>query len=304
MPKISIIIPVFNVEKYIERCLNSIINQTFSDIEIVVVDDCSSDNTMYYVEKYARNDGRIKIFTNCYNMGTAWTRMVGYSNCVGEYITFCDSDDWLPFNALELLYKAISREEADVAIGNFYFCKSETDRNVKFRNKLLYGNDKVSALRSLLSNEVSHSLCGKIFRSSLFKKNDYSIKKQFNNSEDAFLFYQIIDRSNRIIVIDEFVYCYYYNDKSSSRTCLDRRSLDCMALAIKKIEEIIYQYPDLNKIFTEYSTYYVCQLMLGSSRNLLMTCKVLKKFGLLRFLLNKRTLRINNMKYLLRSIWG
>lgn len=119
-PCVSIIIPVYKVEKHISRCLDSILNQTFQDFEIILVNDASPDNSRTIGERYSENDKRIKIIDNKENSGAAWSRMVGYSNALGKYITFYDPDDFLPHNALELLYNAIIQDNTvDICIGNY-----------------------------------------------------------------------------------------------------------------------------------------------------------------------------------------
>ncbi|MBR2493952.1 glycosyltransferase family 2 protein [Helicobacter sp.] len=105
-PKISIIIPTYNVESYIERCLESCINQTLNDIEIIVVDDCGNDNSIKIAQSYANKDCRIKIIHNKKNLGTFATRIVGIRQALGEYIAFLDADDYLTANACEISYSA------------------------------------------------------------------------------------------------------------------------------------------------------------------------------------------------------
>lgn len=109
MPKVSIIIPVYNVEEYLKECLDSVINQTLKDIEIVCVNDCSTDNSLDILEEYAKNDGRIVIIQNEKNSGLSYSRNVGIKAAQGEYIQFLDSDDYLLEDTVELFY-GISKE--------------------------------------------------------------------------------------------------------------------------------------------------------------------------------------------------
>ncbi|ETD26972.1 hypothetical protein HMPREF2087_01366 [Helicobacter canis NCTC 12740] len=106
---ISIIIPTYNVESYIARCLESCINQTLHDIEILVIDDCGSDSSIQIAQDYAKQDSRIKIIHNESNLGTFATRIVGIRQAVGEYVLFVDADDYLHLQACELLYKHIAK---------------------------------------------------------------------------------------------------------------------------------------------------------------------------------------------------
>src|SRR5690554_455582 len=121
-PLVSIIIPVYKVEKYISRCLDSILNQTFQDFEIILVNDSSPDDSIRIAEEYAQRDTRIRILHNEENSGAGWSRMVGYTNAKGEYITFCDSDDYLFFQVLQYCEKVINVNE----VVYYYFDNNES----------------------------------------------------------------------------------------------------------------------------------------------------------------------------------
>ena len=112
--KVSVLIPVYNVEKYIARCLDSVLAQTFQDFEIIVVDDCGTDDTMHIVDEYAQKDHRIKIIHHDKNHGPMVARQTAYINASGKYIIFLDSDDFLQPNAIETLYKRILESKADI----------------------------------------------------------------------------------------------------------------------------------------------------------------------------------------------
>ena len=105
MPKISVIIPVYNVEKYLPKCLDSLINQTLSDIEIICINDCSTDNSLEILEEYASKDERIKIIDLKENQGAAAARNKGLEIAKGEYLGFVDPDDYVDLNFYEELYK-------------------------------------------------------------------------------------------------------------------------------------------------------------------------------------------------------
>ena len=104
-PKVTICVPAYNVENYIERCIDSLQRQTLKDVEIIIVDDCSSDHTIEIISVYTESDRRIKLITCESNKGLMYVRMMGYKAATGDYITFCDSDDEMPENAIELLYQ-------------------------------------------------------------------------------------------------------------------------------------------------------------------------------------------------------
>ena len=104
MPIISIIVPVYNVEQYLKRCLDSLIGQTLKDIEIIVINDASTDHSYAVLKQYADQDSRIKLFNNDINRGVAYTRNVGLRNAIGKYIMFCDPDDSYAINCCEYIY--------------------------------------------------------------------------------------------------------------------------------------------------------------------------------------------------------
>ena len=116
MVKVSIIVPVYNVENYIERCLKSLVNQTLKDIEILIINDGTPDNSIEICEKYAKNDNRIKIF-NKENEGLGLTRNYGIERATGEYIAFVDSDDYVTLDMCENLYNAAIENNADIVYG-------------------------------------------------------------------------------------------------------------------------------------------------------------------------------------------
>ena len=114
MIKLSVIVPVYNVELYLRECLDSIINQTLKDIEIICIDDCSSDNSYGILEEYSKKDNRIIIFRNQENMSAGPSRNIGIRVSQGEYITFVDSDDFLDKNYYELLYNTAKEYDSDI----------------------------------------------------------------------------------------------------------------------------------------------------------------------------------------------
>ena len=117
--KVSIIIAAYNIEDYINRCLNSIVNQSFKDIEIIVVNDGSTDNTINIINNFAKNDVRIKVIDKK-NGGLIEARKSGLARASGEYILFLDGDDWLHIEAIEKLYKEAKKDNFDIVLYNFY----------------------------------------------------------------------------------------------------------------------------------------------------------------------------------------
>ena len=114
MATISIVVPVYNVEKYVEKCLGSLCGQTFADLEIICVDDASSDRSLEIVMHMAKTDSRIQVIRHSENMGTLRARKHGVEKAAGKYIMFVDSDDWLEAEACEKLYQRMEEDPVDI----------------------------------------------------------------------------------------------------------------------------------------------------------------------------------------------
>jgi len=239
---LSIIIPVYKVEKYISRCLDSILNQTFQDFEVILVNDSSPDDSIRIAEEYAHRDIRIRILHNEENSGAGWSRMAGYTNAKGEYITFCDPDDYLPENALEVLYSAITKDgEADICIGDYQRVFADGSKRKVFENKLNYGNDKLSVAKSTLKYEAPHYIWNKIYKAKLFKCSEIIAYKNFSKSSDEFLFFQVLQYCNKVINVNEVVYYYFDNQQSASYNKSNKNAIWAMTTSLKYIEN---QYKD------------------------------------------------------------
>lgn len=246
MPKVSVCIPVYNVEQYIGRCIASVQRQSLKDIEIIVVNDCTPDASMEIVRQYAEADKRIKIVEHDVNHGLMVARRTGYMAATGDYITFCDSDDTLPPGALMALYEAAIRENADIVSGTIEYVPTHGERRL-WSNKLSYGNDKKAVFRSLLVHEFGHNLCSKLFRSDLLQRHEheYETHERATNGEDAMLFYQVVDNIKKVIIIDAIVYEYWQNMESSSQAKLSDNALRSIAIANATTARVVGQYADL-----------------------------------------------------------
>ena len=160
---VSIIVPVFNVENYIEKCLNSIINQTYKNIEVILVDDGSTDNSGNICDVYSKKYNFIKVF-HTKNGGVARARNIGLKNVTGKYITFVDSDDWIKEDYIMYLYSNLIKYNSEISCCNFdYIDENEKIRIDKGEEKVLIFNT-FDALENLLyQKELDTSLWGKLY---------------------------------------------------------------------------------------------------------------------------------------------
>lgn len=229
MSKISVCIPVYNVEKIISRCLESILHQSLTDIEVIVVNDCSPDKSMDIVRGYAKTDNRIRIIEHTKNQGLMMARHTGYMVATGDFITFCDSDDTLADGSLECLYNEAIRTNADIVSGVIQYIPVN-GKPFCWKNRLSYGNDKKSVFKSMLHDEFGHNLCSRLFRRALLQDYKYETYEHATNGEDGMLFYQIVDNVSKVVTVDNIVYEYWQNIQSSSQVRLKEQALYSIAL--------------------------------------------------------------------------
>ncbi len=251
MPKVSICVPVYNVEKYISRCLDSLINQSLKDIEIIVVNDCTPDASMKIVEEYAEKDNRIIILNHEINSGLMVARRTGYKAATGDYITFCDSDDMLLLNSVEVLYRTAIESGADIVSGDMQRFTDSKDLYY-VQQKLLYGSDSSAVYKSLLNCEYTHNLCSKLFKKSLLHNFEYLTLQNATNGEDGILFYQVVSNVKKVVHINEVVYKYYINTQSSTQVRLNERGIRSIVVLNKVRYEYCCKYSFLRNTVNKY----------------------------------------------------
>lgn len=211
MKKVSIIVPVYNGQDFINRCLNSLINQTYSNVEIIVINDGSTDNSLDLLKKY--NDKIILI--NKENSGVSDSRNLGLEKASGDYIMFCDIDDW---------YEKITVEKAVCEIGNYDLLKYRETRvfsdgsSIKRKENLapmLYEKEEIDiVIRRLFDlSWATHIYCF-IYKTEIIKKNNIRFNSKIRYGEDANFILQYLLKVKNIKVIDEYLYNYYENINS------------------------------------------------------------------------------------------
>ncbi len=213
-PLISVIVPIYNVEKYLPRCLESILDQTYRNLEIILVDDGSTDGSGAVCDQYAARDDRIRV-THQTNSGIGHTRNVGLSLCTGAYLTFVDSDDYLYPDALSCLYDRLCTDGSDLVIGNCVHvyedgtcgnpCYSFTDRVVTKCELLEY---------IAVFGAVPFAPWGKLYRRTCMEGVAYPAVRI---GEDTIAFPKILDRCTRVSVVSTPIYAYFQRCDSLMR---------------------------------------------------------------------------------------
>lgn len=215
--KISVIIPVYKTEQYISRCIDSVLNQSYDNFEIIIVDDCSPDNAISIAESYASVNSSIKIVRHETNRGLMVSRQTGYSNATGDYFMFVDSDDTIPKNALSILAKEVQSNQSQIVIAG-HTKIDENGREISEDLPLADGVFKPEQIFCmLLEKKVRHNLAFCLFSKELFKYSYITIENQ-TNGEDLILFYQLAKQANHISVIRQSVYNYYQTPGSSTNS--------------------------------------------------------------------------------------
>jgi glycosyltransferase involved in cell wall biosynthesis len=213
-PKVSIIVPVYNVEKYIKKCIGSILSQTFENFELILVDDCSKDNSLNICNELYQNDSRIKIIKNTNNIGVSLSRRIGLEASIGDYIQYIDSDDWIEKDMIEKMYgKAIS-ENFDMVVCDYCYEKNNTG---EIHEQRFNSFEKIAIIKNILSMRISTFLCDKMVKRELYETAQFP---EFNRGEDYVITIQNVYNAGKIGYINKPFYHYRYHEKSLSNNKL------------------------------------------------------------------------------------
>lgn len=269
MPKISVIVPVYRVEKYLGRCVNSLLGQTLSDIEIILVDDGSPDGCPALCDEFAKKDSRIKVLHK-ENEGLGLARNSGMSLAVGEYIAFVDSDDYVKSEMYRTLYEAAQRENADIAmcglccIGGIMSAKENDVQNINCFDGYTVFDGKEGIDRLMLDisgalpkedqdSRYGFSSVKNIYRKEVLEKNKIRfLSEKEVMSEDVFFLLDFLDKCECAVGVPGAFYCYCRNGQSLSKSYRSDRFEKCRLIIdgingvlSKRMDESVY------KIYTD-----------------------------------------------------
>lgn len=256
--KISIIIPIYNAEKFLTKSIESAINQTYKNIEIILVNDGSTDNSLKICENFLERDKRIKLIDS-QNNGVSYARNLGLKNASGEYIFFLDSDDWIDLNTIEIIAKEANENDADIVKINYY-------------NSYSNGKEKINNLSSILSEKIEfrknieidkttqeflfsntyilNTVWGELIKKSSIK--DTFFCNDITYGEDLLFNFEIMSNANKVVFITDPYYHYFINKKGINQNydfnilCKKIKNLNCIYEKIIKEcnnkEDISYKY--------------------------------------------------------------
>lgn len=218
MNKFSIIVPIYNSEKYIEKCICSITKQSYKNIEIILVNDGSTDNSYEKCKHIAKKDDRIKLI-NKINEGVSSARNTGIEEAIGEYILFLDSDDWLEIDAIECCNKYIREIKYDMVI--FEILKVKKIEENKLNYKIKNNSYTVKSLfEELLYNpkhiERINSVCAKLYKLNIIKKNNIKFNQNIQMGEDLLFNIEYLEFTSKVLWSNKIIYNYYIDNNISA----------------------------------------------------------------------------------------
>lgn len=246
---ISVIVPVYNVEKYLDKCIESIVNQTYKDLEIILVDDGSTDSSPKICDEFADKDERIKVIHKA-NGGVSSARNAGLNCFNGEYVTFIDSDDYIEPNMFELIAEAIKGKDVDLV-----FIR---EKSVNLEGKTIYINgdsptgkilyfDRKKAEERIIKMQIN-GMCDKTYKRSLIES--IRVLEGKKHGEDLLFNIQVLERVKTVALVDEILYSYVSNEDSITHIPFNEHTADGLFFkdeTEKIIKNKFPQYLDLAK---------------------------------------------------------
>ncbi len=240
---ISVIVPVYKVEKYLNKCIESIVNQTYKNLEIILVDDGSPDECGKICDNYAQKDMRIKVIHK-ENGGLSDARNAGINISNGKYISFIDSDDYIDLEYIELLYKTIKKDKSDMAISShkvIYENGTILEKATKEKSIL---EPKEVLKRILYDDGIDLSAWAKLYKIELFEEIRYPKGRLF---EDAATTYKLVDKCKKISIISKSTYNYIIRGNSITNVNFSEKKMDLIISTEEMCNYIKKKYPDLEE---------------------------------------------------------
>lgn len=271
MYKLSVIIPIYNVEQYLRKCLDSVCNQTLEDIEIICINDCSPDNSLEILKEYQKNDNRIKIIDFNENKGSAVARNTGMEQAKGEYIGFIDPDDWIDLDFYEKLYNKAKDCSSDLVIGNIKTVlnkkeiKNNNDFQIFSKERVFYG----------------------LFPLGLYKRDllsKYSIKflEGCMIGEDRLLPIKACYYTRNFQIVEDVFYNQLTRDNSATKNINERKILDFIRstkLVIEFLNSVQMNERKKTVIVNSFWTNLLCYINTANSSYINHLCDLILYFG-------------------------
>lgn len=235
--QITVIVPCYNVEKYVEKSLKSLLDQTYKNLKIIAIDDCSTDNTYKIIEKIGKeNQEKLKVYKNKQNKGAAYTRNRGIELAQTEYIGFIDSDDYIDNNYFEELMKTILEKQADVVITDMQLVNEKGEELAPVQVGINLGIEDIK--EATIDNGLAASPCNKLFKKSLIEKYLFPEGKI---NEDIATVIPTVLHTNKIAYTGKVKYYYVQREKSVQNSEFSERRfdiIDSVELTLDRIKDV------------------------------------------------------------------
>lgn len=237
MIKVSVIIPIYNVEKYIERCAKSLFEQSIDSIEYIFVDDCSPDDSvgilLKTLDNYSRKKQQVKLLKHKYNKGVAAARNTGIKAANGDFIIFCDSDDWIESDMYDIMYNTAINNKSDIVICDWNIVSNIQKKHIEIPPL----KNRIECLIALFNGSLHGSLCNKLIKRQLYKDHKILCTEDINYLEDINIMYKLIYFSKQIDFIKKPLYNYFQdNTMSCTSSYINIQKQNGMLSVIKEIE--------------------------------------------------------------------
>lgn len=257
MPKVSVIVPIYGVEKYIERCVNCLFQQTMDSIEFIYIDDCTPDRSLEllkakvdeYRPRFAEMNWEVRIVRMPANSGLPAVRRHGIKLATGDFIIHCDSDDWVDPNYCKRMYEKAIEDNADIVICDFY----KADAINKERILGCYSTNQSQFIIDLFTEKVNWSVWNKLIKTTLYRHNNIVFPHN-NMGEDMALIFQLVFYSNKISYVPEPLYYYFFNPQSITHVASEKKIYTNYQQLLANTD-IVISFLESNGLYTLYEKY-------------------------------------------------
>ena len=277
-PQVSIIVPAYNVENYIERCLNSLVNQTFKDIEIITINDGSTDKSLELLNKYAKEDIRVSVI-DLGDEGVSYCRNLGVEKANGKYIMFVDSDDWIDSNMIEAMYKKAEENKLDLVMCSYIreFKDHSKEKIFNLPEEIIYKEDKVKneLLRKLVGpvkEELSNpemldalgTVWGKLYRADILKENKLKFVdlSEIGSAEDTLFNIFTFNYLKKVMFLNKPMYHYWRDNPKSVTSQYNPKLKEQRKVFFKYISDFLKE-NNFVQVFEEALNNRICTSVLG-----------------------------------------
>ena len=243
MDKISVIVPVYNVEKYVKKCLESISNQTYKNIEIIIVNDGATDKSEKICREFVGNEDRAKLYTK-ENGGLSSARNHGMQFVTGNYVLFIDSDDYISEEMIEELYNNIKAESADVSVCGVYNVYSD-GQSPQCKEEIYFSCDRDGFLKEyFIGEKIPGTICNKLISYEIASKISFPVGKIY---EDAFYQFELVKYAKKYVATTKPYYYYFHRENSITTKPYTIKNMDCIEIYFNFYDYIKREIPFLSE---------------------------------------------------------